>query len=528
MIQMSKLLSVPSVRPFAFPTVILSGFLTVALAVLSFLVPGQAFADRAQDIAVQQQKIAEHFLKLEENLLRMSEIMSVTDPQRSAVLKRVILQSRQSRIQNELQEIESLLNRGAFGEAVEIQDRMLISLRSLLVLMENENRHGRIQEERERIQSWLTELNLVVRMEQSIYGRTEELSVIAPLASEQLETGQRTGVLSRRIADEAKLAPLTMLAAAVDGKDPTKIIIENLAMARGKMDDAEKRLRGSSRKSAMASEEAALLLLEQAKSDIETILVQLREEEALRSLTQLSERLKAILQQQSAVNSETSVLVWSAKEEQTNEQKLKIARLSKTQLEIALEGEKSLLLLTDEGTSKMFPIALKAIIGDMNTAGELLKRGTADKTVKTIQDDIAVALQEMIDAIEVELVAYRQEAENADNSGSDANGAQPSPDSAEAEKAGEQKSEGKAATGALEEEVPAYLAKELVAQLTELKMIRASQLRVNRRTKVLEQLRSGSVSSPEDVETALIELRRQQEQIREVTKSLSLQPLKLD
>ena len=506
-------------------------FYSVLPILLTFLVlvSRSANADRLQDIAAQQQKIAGHFQELEENLLRMSEIMSVTDPQRSAVLKRVILQSRQHRIQNELKEIEQLLSKGAFGEAVEIQDRMLASLRSLLVLMENENRHGRVQEERERIQSWLTELNLVVRMEQSIYGRTEELSDIVPLASEQLETGQKTGVLARRISDEAKLTPLTMLAAAADGKDPTKIIIENLAMARGKMDDAEKRLREPSRKSAIASEEAALLLLEQAKSDIETILTQLREEEALRSLTLLSERLKAMALKQTAINSETGVLIWIAKDSRTNEQKLQIARLGKNQQELALDGEKSLLLLTDEGTSKMFPIALRAIIGDMNTAGELLKRGTVDKTVKTIQDDIVVALQEMIDAIEVELIAYRQPEEGAAGAEqTPGESEKPDTDESSETKPGEPGAEGGSAEAGAEDEIPEYLDKELIAQLTELKMIRASQLRVNRRTKILESLRSGSDSTEADVETALIELRRQQEEIREVTKTLSRQPLNLE
>ena len=144
---------------------------------------------------------------------------------------------------------------------------------------------------------------------------------------------------------------------------------------------------------------------------------------------------------------------WS---ERSHAYEIDTGRLSNREAEIVMEVEKALSLLRQEGSSVAMPEAVQQVHDDMQQLVHRLAEGKTEVLTQAIETDVIKALEEIIDALK----KAQKDAENKKKPPGPSPNGQP-------------------------QDPP------LIEQLAELKMIRALQMRVNRRTERYSKLVDG-------------------------------------
>src|SRR5262249_30632147 len=152
---------------------------------------------------------------------------------------------------------------------------------------------------------------------------------------------------------------------------------------------------------------------------------------------------------------------------------------------IVSDADRALVLLREDGTSVAFPEALEQAREDMQTIAERLGETKTDKLTQNIEEDVIKALEETLAAMQQALQKLR-----------------------------DQRASGQQAPGEPGDQP-------LVDQLAELRMIRALQLRVNRRTQDYGVMVDGEQALKADLLKQLDELALRQEKIYRATRDLS-------
>ena len=259
---------------------------------------------------------------------------------------------------------------------------------------------------------------------------------------------------------------------------------ERLEAAEQRMREAQERLEQAEREKARDKQEQALVELEQAKAELEEILRQLREEEMQRMLVMLEARFRKMLAEQIEVYEGTLRLAELPEVASNRSAAIEAGRLSRQETQIAFEADKLLDLLREEGSAVAFPEAVVQMRDDMQQVVERLASVQVGTLTQRIEEDIIAALEEMIEALK----KAQQDLRNSQNQS-------PPP-------------------GAPEEPP-------LIDQLSELKMIRALQMRVNRRTQLYaEQLGEGGQAKTPELLAALEELAAREERIFRATRDI--------
>lgn len=237
-----------------------------------------------------------------------------------------------------------------------------------------------------------------------------------------------------------------------------------LADAERRMRQAQDRLRDANRRQARDEQEKAIEELETARAELEEILRQMREEEVERLLVQLEARLRAMLRAERAVLAGAEKLA-AEQERADRERELEAARLSREQGGIGMDASRALSLVRDDGSAVAIPEALEQVREDSSQAAARLARGDVGGTTRGILQDLVSNLEEMIAALE----KAQREQQARQSGGPEGRPAEP----------GEQP---------------------LVDKLSELKMIRSLQLRVNGRTRRFSKLLADGAEQAEEPE----------------------------
>lgn len=263
---------------------------------------------------------------------------------------------------------------------------------------------------------------------------------------------------------------------------------ERLEAAQQKMREAQRKLDEAKREDAGDKQEEALAELERAKAELEEILRQLREEEIKRMLAMLEARFRAMLEEQLEIYEGTLRLDRSPEESRTRGFEIEAGRLSRRESVLTTEAEKTLTLLSEEGSAVAMPEAVMQMRDDMEQVVVRLGSAKVDELTQGLEEDIIAALEEMIAAIK----KAQQEQEQKDS--------QPPPPP-----------QGEPA------EPP------LIDKLAELKMIRSLQLRVNKRTERYAKLVDEEGYAAEaDLLEALVELSARQQRIHQATRDIAI------
>ena len=102
----------------------ISKHLLIALTLLTFTLghsiqPQMATADDLETLAAKQQSVTKRYERLEELLLRLAEVESTENPERSALLRRAAKQSRDKFVLEKLKLASASLKTQEFQKAVE-------------------------------------------------------------------------------------------------------------------------------------------------------------------------------------------------------------------------------------------------------------------------------------------------------------------------------------------------------------------------------------------------------------------------
>ncbi len=259
---------------------------------------------------------------------------------------------------------------------------------------------------------------------------------------------------------------------------------KRLDAARQRMREAEEKLEEAEREGAVEKQEEAIRELEQAKADLEEILRQLREEEIGRMLALLETRFRKMLQMQREVYDGTVRLDKVPEADRAHSHDIEAGRLSGREADIVLEADKALTLMREDGTAVAFPEAVEQMREDMEQVVQRLAQSRVDRMTQGTEEDIIAALEEMIEALK----KAQEELEQKQQQGPPQQGEPQDPP--------------------------------LVDVLAELKMVRALQMRVNRRTDRYSNLVEGEQATSEDLIEALKRLADRQERIFQITRDL--------
>jgi hypothetical protein len=171
--------------------------------------------------------------------------------------------------------------------------------------------------------------------------------------------------------------------------------------------------------------------------------------------------------------------------DRTHNHGIEAGRLSGKETDIVVEVDKAMLLLRQEGSAVALPEAVQQMREDMQQVSRRLAQDKVEKITQTIEQEIIAALEEVLDALK----------------------------KAQKDKDDKKKSQSSSSS---QQDPP------LIELLAELKMIRALQMRVNRRTQRYSKLIEGEQADKEDLIEALQNLAVQQKRIHRVTRDLEL------
>jgi hypothetical protein len=259
------------------------------------------------------------------------------------------------------------------------------------------------------------------------------------------------------------------------------------------MREAEQKLAEAERDGAIEQQKKAAQKLAEAKAELEEILHQMREEEIERVLAALEARFRKMLEMQLRVY-ETTMRVDKISENHRNRIiDIEAGKLSSQEKRIVVEADRCLNLLREEGSSVAFPESVQQMREDMQFVADRLAKSHVGRLTQGIEEDIIEALEEMLEALE-KAQADQEERKQ-----------QQSPPSA----------------GGTPGDLP------LVDAIAELKMLKALQLRINRRTTRYATLLDNAddpVGRPSDEQLLLSiqNLSDRQGRLHQITRDISL------
>ncbi len=511
-------------------------------------------------LPAREQELLQQFRDLEKTFLRLADLLAVSDPRRAALLRSAFEQARDQEVGGRLDGIVQLLEKGQLLKAGTSQASAIEKLRELLDLLESGDSNRQLTNTKEEVKQFLARLSKLIARQRDIEGSTEAGSRKTQLAERQDSLAEETQGLARELGSFAKRMEARDVSSehkpeksSPEGKPPkgegkpqdgegvqeeqgdgkgsqpsesqgqsegegegqsseekpasgkpgeaeagsqgTQADTEEedsakepdgddessraqrtkrrLESAEKRMRKAEEQLKQANRRNARAEQEKAIQELETARAELEEILRQMREAEVERLLVQLETRLRAMLRAEKAVLAGAEKLAaapsarTSAADGQVSDRarQLEAAGLGREQGLIGSDATKALTLVRDDGSAVAIPEALEQVRDDSVQAAARLARGDVGSTTRSILQDLVANLEEMLGALEK---AHRQQQSKQ----------QGSPGGRPAEP-GEQP---------------------LVDKLSELKMIRSLQMRVNTRTKHFSQLLSEGAEQAEEPE----------------------------
>ncbi len=225
------------------------------------------------------------------------------------------------------------------------------------------------------------------------------------------------------------------------------------------MDNASKNLDEQDPKKAERKQRDAEEKLEEALEEIEERLNQLRDETREEKLRRLEGRFSEMLERQRSANAMTIEIEDKRQNlgDLTRRDQLIVLRLAAEESEIGELGRQAYDLLLEDGTSEVFPELVQDLIDSLNKVSELLQEERTDQLIQLVQQEIESALLDLLEAL-----AESKEEGGQQGGGGGGGGDQP-----------------------------------LLKRSAELKMLKAAQLRLNRKTRQLDNI-SGAQNGKED------------------------------
>lgn len=255
------------------------------------------------------------------------------------------------------------------------------------------------------------------------------------------------------------------------------------------VEDAEDEMRGAAEEleegkpeEAVPRQDKAIEQLEQAQRELEKALNQLRKEERAEKLRELEFRFRDMLGKQRTINDGTVALDLPDRTEFTRAERLRLADLASQEKGLGDEARACLRILEEDATTLVFPRVVDQLATDMDTVSTRLADLQVGELTQKIEKEIVETLEQLIGAVQ----KMQQENQEGGGQGPSAN----------------------------QENQP------LLPTSAELKLLRASQLRVNERTETIARTRESGGEPAESVEAALRSVSERQRDVRDIAKEM--------
>ena len=523
-------------------------------------------------LVVKQADVADSYARFKTELLKMAERTRASDPSKAELLERAVQQMSSSGTDDQLRSILKLLDSELVrdvDQAIGKQDKVQSELTALLTLFLSQNRDHRNASEKQKIRDRIKQIDQAIRIERGIQGQSERSGELPELSKRQGQLADRTqGIANGIKADEdAQKAEEKAHEAeeegsekkdsdkksgdekdsdkktpgdgdksgksgdenkpGSDGKKPAEGKPgeapgkpseakpgmgdapfnegqpgdgqpsdsqpqqeqpngrKQLEKAVEKMRQAQQRLDDAKRNDAVQQQEEAIAALEQARAELEEILRQLREEEIEKTLARLEARFRVMLKMQQAVKDGTVLLDRKPAAQRDRADEIEAGRLARREQLIIAELDKAALLLREDGSAVAFPEAVVQLREDMEHVAERLGQAKISLPTQQMEQGVIDDLQEMISALEKAQKDLKQKQQGISRPGEPAD-------------------------------------PPLVDSISELKMIRALQVRVNRRTAQCDELVRSGETPAEEMLPKLQKLAEHQQKIHRIARDLHL------
>jgi len=537
----------------------------IAIAWIAHEASAQDTPAAGNELSVDQARLADRFERLETVLARLAELSASTDPRRAKLLREAIAKSRDQALEQRFETIVSLLEDERLSAAAGRQTELQGQLDELLALLLKADRDRELDSEHKRIKAYLKEVGRLIRLEKGLQARTEGGDEVKRLAEDQGKVADDTGKLGSSIddterrdadgkpsggdssekpdgtskdgakesnkpsdgkpseskpgdgkpSDSGESKPADSSPPSDSGspspsqpspggqpgqpgqssppdeaqppQEPTDRAAEQLKSAQQNMQEAQQQLDQAERDGAAQAQREAIKKLEQAKAELERVLRQLREEEMERTLTMLAARFRKMLDAQNKIYDGTVRIDKVPPAQRDHNDEIESARLSREESLIVREADRALVLLREEGSSLAFPETVSLMRDDMQQITQRLGEAKVGSFTQQLEQDVIEALEEMIAALDKAI-------KNLDK---------------------KRTPPGQSPPAGQPTDPP------LVDKLSEIKMIRALQMRVNRRTQRYGKIIEGEQAESPELLDALAKLAERQQRIYQATIDLS-------
>ncbi|NNE00409.1 MAG: hypothetical protein HKN47_24080, partial [Pirellulaceae bacterium] len=177
-----------------------------AIIVVLLLVPAvrpiRSTAAEDATLVQKQSAVANRYQRLEELLLRLADVESAENPERSALLRRAARQSRDKFVLEKLRNASESLRSEKFQDAVDNQGSAAKDLEAILKLLMSEDRSKRIRDEKNRIANMIKDLKRIEGAQRSTRARTENGADLKEVQQEQKSIADRSKEVKDQIGDE--------------------------------------------------------------------------------------------------------------------------------------------------------------------------------------------------------------------------------------------------------------------------------------------------------------------------------------
>jgi hypothetical protein len=255
---------------------------------------------------------------------------------------------------------------------------------------------------------------------------------------------------------------------------------KSVKQAQKNMEDASDDLGKQDPNDASRDQDKAIKELEKALQEIEERLAQLREETQMEKLAKLEARFKEMLVRQQAVSKETVEMDKKRVDGVlARPDRLAVQKLGGDERSIAEMAQQAYDVIYEDGTSVVFPEIVAQLRDDLMAVGQLLDTLKTDAYTQSSQVEIETTLKELIEALQ------------------------------KAQKQKEGGGESKGGGGQAGEEP-------LLPNSAELKLLKFSQLRINRRTGAFDAARPKTELEPV-MKQEVMNISQRQSEIAEMT-----------
>lgn len=258
--------------------------------------------------------------------------------------------------------------------------------------------------------------------------------------------------------------------------------LQNVDKAQNEMEGASESLDASKPEDATPKQDKAVAELEEAKRELEEALEQIRKEEREETLRDLEARFREMLSKQRPINEATLALDQVGRENFKRAEQLQIADLATNERALAQQASTCLHILDEEGTTVAFPRVVDQLAQDMSTAAERLAKAEVGPVTQAIEQEIVDTLEQLLEAVK----KMQQENEQQQQAGKSEGGGEPP----------------------------------LLPPSAELKLLKASQKRINTRTSTISQSASTGREPPDAAARGLKGLAVRQVECSQIAKQM--------